>query len=90
MTNHEKQNIIGRVTQLLARRPWFNGAGFPDKDNTDKLIIAFNYLPILEMKEFKEAMLGIQCEYELRDIKNLQPNNHRDDVPSHIPRTMYE
>ena len=92
MTNNQKQAIINDVTNVFRNKQWFNGAGFMKDatmlgDNTEKLIIAYNYHPALEMKEVKEAMARFPVQYELRDIRSVLPNSQQnDDLPSHMKR----
>jgi hypothetical protein len=52
----------------------------------DKLIVAYNFYPALELVEFKSTMSRFGVEYELKDIRNIMPDAPNDDIPSHMRR----
>lgn len=82
MTNYEKQQIINDVTNVFRGKQWFNGAGFVN--NGDKLTIAYNFYPALDLKDIKEKMSLFNVEYELRDIETVKPGSRKNDIPSYI------
>ncbi len=81
MNRQDKQNIINSVTNEFRGRQWFNGAGFEG----DKLIIAYNYYPALEMFNIKESLVKYNIEYGFKDIRDIMPNGRKnDDIPNYI------
>lgn len=90
MTNNQKQEIINEVTRLFRNKQWFNGAGFMTdptllSDKTEKLVVAYNYHPALEMREVREILARFPVQYELKDIRNVLPDSQQgDDLPSHM------
>lgn len=81
MDRQKKQSIINSVTEEFKSRQWFNGCGFPEGD---RLVIAYNYYPAFELVQFKSAMMKYGVEYDLKDIRVVQPGSQRDDIPSYM------
>lgn len=84
MTNEQRQQIQTGVDNFFRNRTWFAGSGFKDPVYPDKLIIAYNFFPAFDLVDFKTNMLKFGVEYELKDIRVVLPNSHRDDIPSYI------
>jgi hypothetical protein len=84
MEKVRKQQIINEVTSFFSNKQWFNGAGFSDAMEPDKLIVAYNYYPAFELVEVKTALMKWPVQYELKDIRVLMPGSQKDDVPPYV------
>ena len=75
LTKSQKQQIINDITNHFRRCQWFNGVGFMGSREgylQETIVIAFNFYPVLELKDVKEYMLQYDIPYELKDYEKIK------------------